>query len=95
MAELWSGFLREIPGAGPDAQPSGQGDAALSGEPGRFAWIRVAPPPGSQAPATMGYSVMGAREGLLVRVGLVAPQAEYRAARQAFDAAVRSFVFTR
>jgi len=95
LSAFWSAFLRELPGAGPDAQPSGQGEATLSGEPGRFAWIRVAPPPGDPSPALMGYSVTGARGGLLVRISLVAPQPEYRAARQAFDAAVKSFAFTR
>ena len=94
VAELWESAVGDIPFAAHGATPSGQGDATLSGRPARFAWSRVAGPPGGAA-AVMLYTVTGGRGDLLVRLTLVVPQPEYRAARQAFDAAVKTFSFTR
>lgn len=96
VARLWGAALREVPDAPPEARPSGQGEASLGGSAARFAWTRVAGGGGEAAPAggaVMLYTVMAVRSGTFVRVTLVAPQAEYRATRQLFDASVKTFTW--
>lgn len=91
----WAGMIRELQATSSDVRPSGQGSMTVGGVPARFLWLRRPARSDEGSGVVVGYNVLAFHGGAYVRFALSAPQAEYRAARQAFDACVKSLTWTR